>query len=144
MDILSNYDHNKRFISPEQFLFLLKDIKNIYDFKIIKTQFYYLINDKCIENCYLSTIIYQYILSQKNDKTYIYDNLFYLDTKDNQVYINYVTKNNQIYLTGQNNINLNNINLNNIDVNNENEYYFIKQYYNITSFPISIIHNNMY
>jgi hypothetical protein len=141
MDILSNYDLNKRFISPEQFLFLLKDIKNIYNFKIIKIHFYYLLNNKYIENCYLATIIYQYILSQKNNKTCIYNNLFYLDTKNNQVYVNYITKNNNTNTI--NNIDINNIDLNNIDLNNVNEYYFIKQYYNITSFPISIVYNNI-
>ena len=142
MDVLSNYDLNKKFISPEQFLYLLKDIKNIYNFKIIKTHFNYLINDKNIEDCYLATIIYQYILSKKNDKSFIYNNLFYIDTKNNQVYINYITKNNNANIASNTiNIDFNNINFNNIDINNMNEYYFIKQYYNISSFPISIKYN---
>ena len=162
MNVFSNYDMNKKFISPEHFLFLLKDFKNIYNFKIIKTHFNYLINDKIIEDCYLSTIIYQYILSKKNNRSFIYNNIFYLDTKNDHVFLNYIIKNNIDYngiiknnidyngiiknnidCNGINidNIDYNGINIDNINLNNDNEYNFIKKFYNIFSFPISIKYN---
>ena len=162
MNVFSNYDMNKKFISPEHFLFLLKDFKNIYNFKIIKTHFNYLINDKIIEDCYLSTIIYQYILSKKNNRSFIYNNIFYLDTKNDHVFLNYIIKNNidcngiiknNIDCNGiiknnndyngiiKNNIDYNGINIDNINLNNDNEYNFIKKFYNIFSFPISIKYN---
>ena len=93
MDILSNYDYNKKFVSPDEFLTILTDIKNISNYKIIQVPFKYIINNKYVEDCYTSTIIYQYILSNKKNRSNIYNDLFYLETINDHVYINYITNN---------------------------------------------------
>jgi ABC-type metal ion transport system substrate-binding protein len=96
MEVLSNYDYNKKFISPEHFLDILTNINNIYNYKIIQVPFKYLIDNIYLQDCYTATIIYQYILSKKIIKTNIYNNLFFLETKNEQVYINYITTKNDL------------------------------------------------
>ena len=97
MDILSNYDYNKKFIAPYEFLTILMDIKKIFDYKIIQASFKYIINNKYIEDCYTSTIIYQFILSKRKNKTNMYNDLFFLESKNDQVYINYVVNNIDVF-----------------------------------------------